>query len=99
MHSHEELRHILLEILRAGLLRIRAFGNSGLSDACSLEADHIHNLPMLVQTLNWDELLFYFNVERPAFLSRTEADTEDFRPFWNKLEKQLQVEQAVTTAN
>jgi hypothetical protein len=95
MQPNDTIKRILLDILRVGLLRIRAFGNSGLSDACSIEADHLHNLPMLVWSLRWDELLFYYNVERPAFLNRTEANTDDFRTLWSELEIQLQAEHVV----
>jgi hypothetical protein len=97
MHSQDDIKRVLLDILRVGLLRIRAFANSGLSDACSLEADHLHNLPMLVRSLRRDELLFYYNVERPAFLDRTEANTDDFRPLWSELETQLQAEHVAAT--
>ena len=95
MDSQDDIKRVLLDILRVGLLRIRAFANSGLSDACSVEADHLHNLPALVLSLRWEELLFYYNVERAAFLDRTEANTDDFRPLWNQLEMQLQADDVV----
>lgn len=97
MHSQEEIKEILLNILRVGLLRIRAFGSSGLGEACSIEADHLHNLPMLVRSLSREQLLFYFNVERPAFLARAETDTDDFHPLWRDLETHLQAACEVVT--
>jgi hypothetical protein len=99
MHPHDDIKRILLDILRVGLLRIRAFGNSGLSDACSIEADHLHNLPMLVRSLRWEELLYYYNVEKPAFQSRADSNTDDFRPLWDQLETQLQAEHVVKTVD
>jgi hypothetical protein len=99
MQPHDDVKRILLDILRVGLLRIRAFGNSGLSDACSVEADHLHNLPTLVRSLRWEELLYYFNVEKPAFLSRVESNTDDFRPLWYELEMLVQAEHVVVSGD
>jgi hypothetical protein len=39
-----------MQILRIGLLRIRAFGEEGLADRCAIEADHLHNLPEIVHS-------------------------------------------------
>ena len=99
MLSHDDIQRVLIDILRVGLLRIRAFGHSGLSDACSVEADHLHNLPMLIRSLRWEELLYYYNVEKPAFLSRTESNTDDFRPLWDELEMHLQAEHVVVSGD
>jgi hypothetical protein len=85
LNDDDEIKRILLDILRVGLLRIRAFGNSGLADACSAEADHLHNLPVLIQSLRREELLYYYDVERPAFLSVTTSDVDQFRALWEHL--------------
>jgi hypothetical protein len=86
MDRHDEIRDIALEILRAGLLRIRALGLAGDAKACSLEADHLHNLPDLVKSPCRDDLLrFYFNVERPAFRSATEVNVRGFETLWERL--------------
>jgi hypothetical protein len=45
MNGYDEIRHILLEILRAGLLRIRACGNSGLAEMCSVEDERSVSVP------------------------------------------------------
>jgi hypothetical protein len=85
-----EIRRILLDILRIGLLRIRAYGNSGLAEACNVEADHLHNLPVLIQTLRWEELLYYYNVERPAFLNVAPSNVDEFQLLWDQLGRLIQ---------
>jgi len=78
-------KDILLEILRVGLLRIRAFGNERLPEACTIEADHLHNIPQLIRSGGRNELLYYYDVERPASLKRSVSDTEQFKPQWDRL--------------
>lgn len=91
MNDQDEIKHILLDILRAGLLRIRAFGNSGCAEACSLEADHIHNIPHLIKSLSLDELAYYYDIERTAFQSATTFDVTEFKPLWERLDKLIGV--------
>jgi hypothetical protein len=84
----DEIRSILCDLLRTGLLRIRAFGTDGLAEQCSIEADHLHNLPALLQTLQLDRLSYYYNVERPAYIKQVN-DVEQFEPQWERLKKLL----------
>jgi hypothetical protein len=93
VNGHDEIKRILLEILRVGLLRIRAYGNSGLAEACSVEADHLHNLPVLIQSLSRDQLLFYYNVERPAFLNATTSNVDEFKQRWDQLDRLIQAKE------
>lgn len=88
--NNDEIRSVLLEILRTGLLRIRALGNSGDAEGCSLEADHLHNLPEIIRSLGWDLLQYYFTVERPDFLSRGPRGAEQFDPLWDRLGKLIE---------
>lgn len=83
--ASDEIRTILLEILRIGLLRIRAFGSAGNAQACSIEADHLHNLPAAIESRRRDLLLYYYNVERPAFIERTTSPTDQFKLRWKRL--------------
>ena len=85
MNDKNELKTVLLNILRIGILRIRALGNEGLGEQCSVEADHLHNLPMLVQSLHLEELLHYYNIERVGFLRRTTSNADEFKPQWEQL--------------
>jgi hypothetical protein len=88
MKHEEEIRSILCDLLQTGLLRIRAFGNDGLAERCSIEADHLHNLPTLLEKLQLDRLAYYYNVERPAFLKQVN-DVKQFEPQWDRLQTLL----------
>ena len=85
MDNSNEIRTILLSILRIGLLRIRALGTEGSAQQCSVEADHLHNLPDLVQSLRPEEILYYYNIERTGFLHSTTSNTDEFKPQWEQL--------------
>ena len=80
MDNSEEIKTILLDILSLGLLRIRALGNNGAAEHCSIEADHLHNLPHIIQSLNRDELLNYYTNEIGGFLRHTSVGPDDFKP-------------------
>jgi hypothetical protein len=90
MGVEDEIKVVLLEILRVGLLRIRGLGSSGYADECSLEADHLHNLPWVIQSFSEDSLLFYWNVARTSYLSPTSSNVEAFTTLWAQLEKLMQ---------
>lgn len=81
----DAIRRVLLQIIRLGLLRIRAAGYAGRADDCALEADHLHNIPQLLQSHQPEELHYYFVVERPGFVSRATARVDEFTPLWDEL--------------
>jgi hypothetical protein len=85
MDRNSEIKAVLLRILRIGLLRIRALGTEGAAEQCSVEADHLHNLPELVQSPDAAEILNYYNVERTGFLRSTTSNTDEFKPQWEQL--------------
>jgi len=85
MNNEEEIKQVLLSIIRTGLLRIRAFGYDALPQQCALEADHIHNLPGLVGNLKIELLDYYFNAERLDFI-RNAIDPRPFEQDWKQLE-------------
>jgi hypothetical protein len=89
MSLSPEITQVVLEILRIGILRIRALGWSGDAHRCAIEADHIHNLPALLANSSPDLLNYYLDVERAAFIGQS-ADAsnsvEQFEPLWRKLE-------------
>ncbi|MGA2218639.1 MAG: hypothetical protein ABSG51_11165, partial [Terracidiphilus sp.] len=63
---------------------------------CANEADHLHNLPGLIRNLRLDELLYYFNISRPAFINLG-GNPVGFEPLWAELEsilKEMQSKQA-----
>ena len=85
MQCPPEIAEIVCEILRTGLLRIRALGDA---DRCALEADHLHNLPDLLANYKPELLDYYWRVERVGFIARsTPADVQRFEPLWIALAK------------
>jgi hypothetical protein len=75
---------VLLEILNVGLLRVRSAAFAGRSDECALEADHLHNIPAVLQSKRLDLLRYYLTTERPSFEMRA-SHVEQFLPLWAEL--------------
>jgi hypothetical protein len=94
MDMSDEIKTVLLSILRIGLLRIRALGTEGSAQQCSVEADHLHNLPGLVQSPRPDQILYYYNVERTGFLRSTTSNTDEFKTQWEQLAKLIEATKA-----
>ncbi len=89
MNTDDALRSLLLEIIRVGLRRIRTFAHNRDSTACHREADHIHNLPELVTTLNLDQLRYYLDVERGQFVRDDPDAPLEFMPLWEEMDSLL----------
>lgn len=90
MNCPSELSGVLLHILRTGVLRIRSLGWSGNAAQCAREADHIHNLPDLLDRYSVDRLKFYWDVERISFIKQSAgADLAMFEPLWSELGRQV----------
>ena len=90
MQCPPEIAEIVCEILRIGLLRIRAQGWDGNPKRCAIEADHLHNLPGLLANYKVDLLDYYWQVERASFIGLcTAEDVKAFEPLWNSLAKHL----------
>ena len=85
----ERIAEVIARILHTAVLRIRALGWSGDAAACSVEADHIHNLPDLLREFRPELLEYYLNVERTQFVAEA-RDTASFTAYWNDLESELQ---------
>src|SRR2546425_1709073 len=84
-----EIAEIVCEILRTGLLRIRALGDV---NRCALEADHLHNLPGLLANYKPELLDYYWRVERVGFVERSNPeDVECFEPLWKALSQHLKL--------
>jgi hypothetical protein len=80
----EELRLILLNILRTGLLRIRMDGWNGRADECAIEADHLHNLPGIAKELKVELLSHYYNTTRSSFIKQAKI-VQGFEEDWKRL--------------
>lgn len=59
-------------------------GVTGHSEMCTVEADHLHNLPMLVLDPRLDLLSYYYNVERVTFLAQADY-ADQFNSDWDQL--------------
>ena len=87
MQCPPEIADIVCEILRTGLLRIRALRDV---EQCAVEADHLHNLPGLLASFKPELLDYYWHVERAGFIARvTPEDAECFAPLWKALAKHV----------
>lgn len=90
MQCPTPIAEILFNILRIGLLRIRAKGWSNNAPACASEADHLHNLPDLLSNFSVERLNYYWDVERVGFIEHTAADDlKEFEPWWNRLAQHI----------
>jgi hypothetical protein len=93
MNDWSETAEILLEILKTGLLRIRALAWSEDAKRCAVEADHLHNLPYLLAHCDADALAYDWDVERALYMDQTEsAQLVAWEPLWRRL--QTHVEEA-----
>jgi hypothetical protein len=72
------------------LLRLLALAIQGRSADCVVEADHLHNLPAILQQGSLDFLTCYWQVERPAYLKQVGAEAREiFDPHWRRIAKFL----------
>jgi hypothetical protein len=90
MSCPSELSPVLLDIIRIGLLKIRHFGELGMSGRCTVEADHIHNLPELLSDYSPELLVFYWTVERTSYADQSsEDDLRQFSGAWDRVERYI----------
>jgi hypothetical protein len=84
-------REIYTEILSSGLLAIR---NAQDLEYAHALADHLHNLPSLLQNLEHAGLHdYYWRAERPGFLRQITAEqAKRFEPLWHELEEARKIE-------
>ena len=88
MECPDEIQSSLLEILRIGLLRIRS--GAGSSDLVFAEADHLHNVPDLLNHFDLAKLRYYWEVERLAYIRASGVERAgSFRDCWLILEDYL----------
>ena len=81
-------RDIYLDIIKTGLLTIRYAAHKGDAEWCHAEADHLHNLPGLLDVA--DEALhrYYWECERRGYLHAMGKKYEgQYDKFWNELAK------------
>lgn len=85
MNCPPDVENALLEILRIGLLQVRNSAWEGDPQRCAVEADHLHNLPQLLQQFSLETLRYYYEVERPAYIDQCPDAVHLFEPHWETL--------------
>ena len=91
MKCPQDVAEVLAEIIYWAVLRIRGSGFGGDARSCAVEADHVHNLPALIQNYSPDLLLYYWKMERPSFI-RQVPEHRVFDEPWSKLESLVERE-------
>lgn len=62
------LVHDLASIARDGLTFIRTMGAEGRADLCAVEADHLHDLPVVMKSGRWELLEHYLRLQRRRYV-------------------------------
>ncbi len=76
----------LLTILKLGLLNIRYHAQRKNCERCAIEANHLHNIPGLLEKFSVDLLKFYIDVEMPEYVRDTNGQVVDeIRSAWAEL--------------
>ena len=84
---------ILLEILRVGVLNARFAGWKGDAAKAAHEADHVHNLPIIIRNGDKRDLHYYWDAERPAYQKSADPTfLQMFEPLWGELRQHLEGE-------
>jgi hypothetical protein len=76
----DNAKAVLLDILRVGICRLMNLDPGHHGEACRIEAYHLHNIPEIIQSGEWDRLLYYYYVERPEYVVRANENPEALRP-------------------
>ena len=63
-------RDIYVDILSDGLLAIRYAAHRGDAERCFAEADHLHNVPSLLDEPDERKHRYYWEAERPSYLAK-----------------------------
>ena len=84
-------------LLSYGLIQLRDAAHEKRIEVCQIQAEHLHNIPSLLEEKNIERHLYYFEKERTFFLEKfrplkTEVDTfclARFEEAWEILEQWL----------
>ena len=88
MNCPPEIAALVFEILRHGVLSARAAGWAGDAARAAREAEHIHNLPELLQGYSPGLLDHYWNAQRACYIAesaRLGGNAEGFQELWEQL--------------
>jgi hypothetical protein len=81
-----DIAAVVLDILQLGIIRIRCFATTKESNKCFIESDHIHNLPTILTDYRPERLRYYWDLERPSFMTHVpDWERRDLEPLWERL--------------
>ena len=63
---------VYVQILHFGLLRLREAASIGKVEYCTVEAEHLHNLPSLIGETNELRHAYYFDKERTSYFEHVD---------------------------
>jgi len=90
MSAPKAIQDALTEIVYYGILMIRMEAKGGNSVRCAIEAEHIHNLPNLINNYSDDYLLCYYPKDVQSYLAATKSTNVNcFRPAWMIIDQYL----------
>ena len=91
MECPTEVASLLLKIIGLALLNVRGFGfTKGDANRCAIEADHVHNLPGLIENFSAGALRYYLDVARPEYcrlVANEPGMIKLFEPAWSQLDE------------
>lgn len=86
MNKSNNFQKYLLRILSSGILNVRILSEQGDSKNIFFEADHIHNLPSLLESRSSKMLSYYLDVEVPIYRKKgIFKDSAEFLECWKEL--------------
>lgn len=68
MKCPDDICQHLLQVLSIGVRNIRVCCERRQYERCGYEADHIHNIPTLIEDFSLDRLAYYVEVEAAEYL-------------------------------
>jgi hypothetical protein len=83
---------IYIEILHFGLMSLRESAFLDKVDLCTIEAEHLHNIPSLIGEPNEGRHIYYFDCERVSYIEKVNkifAESPFILNRYNELWKQL----------
>jgi hypothetical protein len=95
MNTPSIVQAALLTILKHGLLNIRYQAERKNCERCAIEANHLHNIPGLLENFSVDVLRYYLDLERPQYVRETNDQVlAQIRSAWVELADWLSEQRA-----
>jgi hypothetical protein len=93
MKCPTDVASLLLRIIGLALLNVRGFGfTKGDANRCAIEADHVHNLPDLIENFSAGALRYYLDVSRAQYrrlIANEPGTSKLFESVWDQLDEYM----------